>query len=93
MAGLRLEDFSGLVGETWQVDAAGASVPLRLEVAQELPLAHRPEGGFRLEWAGPPEPFLPQAIYLFSRDRGPVEMFIVPVARTQDGFLYEAIFN
>jgi len=94
MAGLRLEDFAHLIGETWDIDAGdGRSVPLRLDVAEALPRAVRPEGGFRLEWVGPAEPLLPQANYRFTRDGGACEMFIVPVAREAAGLRYEAIFN
>jgi hypothetical protein len=93
MTGLRLEDFDAYVGETWQVDAGAGTVPLRLDRAQKLARAMRDEGGFRLEWLGPADPVLPQAIYRFSRDGGACEMFIVPVAREASGYRYEAIFN
>jgi hypothetical protein len=94
MAGLRLEDFSDAVGATWDVDAGGGAVPLRLEVAQPLPRSIRAEGSFRLEWKGPAEPLLPQAIYRFVRGDAAHDIFIVPVGRTADGgLLYESIFN
>lgn len=93
MSGLRLEDFSGAVGETWDVEAGGASLPLRLAVAQPLPSSMREEGAFRLEWTGPGGTYLPQAIYRFRRDGTEFEMFIVPIAREGDTLRYEAIFN
>jgi hypothetical protein len=93
MAGLRLEDFETLVGETWQVEAEGRPVPLRLDRAQKLPRAMRPEGGFRLEWLGPADSFLPQASYRFRRDGDTCEMFVVPVAKDAAGYRYEAVFN
>ncbi|MBV9932130.1 MAG: hypothetical protein JO013_14470 [Alphaproteobacteria bacterium] len=93
MAGLRLEDFEATVGESWQVEAGGRAVPMRLEAAQSLSRALRAEGGFRLEWSGPADPLLPQGIYRFRRDGRDAEMFIVPVAQAGDGFRYEAIFN
>jgi hypothetical protein len=90
MSGLRLDDFADAIGESWDVDAGGVAVPLRLQAAQALPRAMREEGGFRLEWVGPDEPLLPQSIYRFSRGGGDgFEMFIVPIARGR----YEAIFN
>jgi hypothetical protein len=92
MDGLRLEDFEGGVGEAWEIEAAGARVPLRLDVAQKLPRSHREEGAFRLEWVGP-GPLLPQSIYRFHRGEGSCEMFIVPIAKEGEGYRYEAIFN
>jgi hypothetical protein len=93
MDGPRLEDFEGALGETWEVAAGDGIVPLRLTVAQALPRALRDEGGFRLEWAGPVDPLLPQATYSLRRDGRSVDMFIVPVAKTADGYRYEAIYN
>jgi hypothetical protein len=93
MGGLRLEDFSGALGETWEVALEDGAVPLRLERAQPLPRAVREEGGFRLEWSGPADPTLPQATYTFRRDEAPCDMFIVPVGRRGDAILYEAVFN
>jgi len=93
MEGPRLEEFEGSLGEAWDVGLVGGALPLRLEVAQKLPRALREEGGFRLEWLGPAEPFLPQGTYSFARDGRSIDMFIVPVAKTADGYRYEAIFN
>jgi hypothetical protein len=93
MGGLTLEDFSGRLGETWEVELEDAAVPLRLGRAQALPRAMREEGGFRLEWTGPADRALEQATYRFRRDGEACEMFIVPVARNGDAMVYEAIFN
>jgi hypothetical protein len=93
MGGLRFEDFSDEIGGIWEVGAGDATVPLHLAAAQALPGAMRAEGGFRLEWKGPAETILPQAIYSFRRDGNGFEMFIVPVARQGESILYEAIFS
>lgn len=93
MQELRLEDFDGAIGESWEVEAGERSLPLRLLVAQALPRAMRPEGSFRLEWLGPTDLLLPQGIYPFRRDGGTAEIFIVPIAQTPDGYRYEAVFN
>jgi hypothetical protein len=53
----------------------------------------REGGAFRLEWRGPAEPVLDQAIYRFRRGEQSFDMFIVPVGRDAQGTLYEAIFN
>lgn len=93
MGGLKLEDFAGSLGKTWEVESGEGAVPLRLGRAQALPRAMREEGGFRLEWTGPADRPLEQAIYRFRRDGDACEMFIVPVARNGDAMVYEAIFN
>jgi hypothetical protein len=48
---------------------------------------------FSLLFRGPVEPLLPQRIYRLEHDTvGPLEIFIVPVARDAAGTHYEAIF-
>jgi hypothetical protein len=93
MDGPRLEDFEGTVGETWEIALGSGPLPFRLAAAQALPRAMRAEGGFRLEWLGPSDPFLPQGTYSFGRDGRSVDMFIVPLAKVGEGYRYEAIFN
>ena len=46
-------------------------------------------------FAGPPEPFLPQATYPMHHEaiEGALPIFIVPIARVKDGFQYEAVFT
>src|SRR3982751_229156 len=49
---------------------------------------------FSLLFKGPQTPFMPQAVYkLKHAELGELEIFLVPVARDQDGFEYEAVFN
>jgi hypothetical protein len=49
---------------------------------------------FSLLFQGPQTPFLPQMTYRVEHDRlGEFSLFLVPVARTPDGFQYEAVFN
>jgi hypothetical protein len=38
------------------------------------------------------DPILPQAIYAFRNGGVTLEIFVVPIARDQDGTRYEAIF-
>ena len=90
---LSLADFEGFVGEPYEIVFADGTLPVVLEKAQGLPRSMREAGAFRLEWRGPGEPILPQAIYRFRRGEAEFEMFIVPVGRDQRGALYEAIFN
>jgi hypothetical protein len=87
-----LQDFAPLVGETFTVEAGDAAVPLTLELAQEIKDSPRPQGGFRLQFVGPGDLLLPQAIYTFVRDGETREIFIVPVERSAAGLHYEAVF-
>ena len=70
----------------------GVRVELTLEKAAELPSSGREAGTFRLEFRGPREPVLQQAIYPFRGPGEAFEIFIVPVAREAQGTLYEAVF-
>ena len=71
------------------------------EAAVELELIELSEGRanpgheiFSLTFRGPIEAFLGQGMVSMSHDAiGDFELFIVPVAQTSDGFLYEAVFN
>ena len=90
---LTLADFEGFVGERYEIVFADGTLPVVLETAQALPRSMREAGAFRLEWRGPAEPILIQAIYRFRRGERLFDMFIVPVGRDPRGTLYEAIFN
>ena len=94
MRAVEWDDFAGAEGATYQVDGEGQpGVELTLEEAVELPSAGRAAGSFRLEFRGPFEPTLPQAIYRFRSGDQCHEIFIVPVARDDRGTCYEAVFN
>jgi hypothetical protein len=90
---LSLAEFEGFVGEPHEIVFADGSLPVVLEKAQGLPRSMREAGAFRLEWRGPAEPILVQAIYRFRRGEQLFDMFIVPVGRDSSGTLYEAIFS
>lgn len=92
MHDLAWADFAGTEGSVFHVDAEGGEVELTLETAAELPSSGRARGSFRLEFRGPADPLLPQAIYRFRREGESAEIFIVPVERNARGALYEAIF-
>jgi len=85
------EDFSDKIGESFEVELDGASLSLVLEEAEALPRSIR-ESGFRLQFRGPYEPILPQAIYGLSNGGEADEIFIVPIGRDDAGTKYEAIF-
>lgn len=49
---------------------------------------------FALHFHGPSEPLLPQQIYqLENAEMGALEIFLVPVARDDEGVTYEAVFT
>jgi hypothetical protein len=90
---LTIDDFSGKTGTVYDVLVNGEAFPMTLAASQPLPDSGREGGCFRLEFRGPMDPVLPQAIYPFRGQGGePVEIFIVPIARDPDGTRYEAIF-
>ena len=94
-APLTVEDFRPRVGEAFVVLADdGAGVDLELTEARGLGEAYRDREAFALLFRGPLEPFLAQATYRLANDHlGELEIFIVPVARTDAGTDYEAIFT
>jgi len=92
MQQLALVDFSHTVGATYSVDLDDEVIELTLESAEELPPSGRAEGSFRLDFRGPTDPVLPQAIYRFRRGDFAAEIFIVPIDRSDERTLYEAIF-
>lgn len=91
--GLKLGDFETRIGESFTIEAETGTQALELVVAESLPQSSRAQGGFRLEFAGPAEPRLPQAIYRFTLGGAAHEIFIVAVGYgPQGGLRYEAIF-
>jgi hypothetical protein len=92
MRALTWEEFAGAEGALYDVAAGEERFELTLSRAVELPSAGREGGSFRLEFVGPYEPILPQAIYPFRRGEDVLEIFIVPIAREPAGTRYEAVF-
>ena len=71
------------------------------ETTVELELIELSEGraipgheAFLLIFRSPLDAFLGQGMVSMAHDAiGDFELFIVPIAQTSDGFLYEAVFN
>jgi aminoglycoside 6'-N-acetyltransferase len=56
--------------------------------------AHGESRPFTVQFRGPADPVLPQAIYRLEREGlGALEIFIVPIAREEGGTDYEAVFS
>ena len=93
MRALAWDDFAGAEGTAYEVTGEGQpDVEMTLEKAVELPSAGRAAGSFRLEFRGPFEPLLPQAIYQFRSGEDCHDIFVVPIGRDDKGTLYEAVF-
>jgi hypothetical protein len=89
---VRFDDVKDRAGTAYQL--VGTPLSLTLDKVEELPVSHGREGGsFRLEFVGPLDPMLPQAMYALGNDAGEYEIFLVPIEREAQAMRYEAIFN
>lgn len=88
-------DFDGLA-EPLELAAAGEAAPLALHVdsVNALPPHRLRAAPFSLILRGPAAPLLPQGTYALRHPRlGPIELFLVPIARDAQGVRYEVTFN
>lgn len=93
------ERFEPLTDTTFAVASAAPQAPVDLvlrSVARWGP-EQPAEGGrrpFTLTFRGPSRPLLPQATYPLRHDvLGTQDVFLVPIARDEDGCTYEAVFS
>jgi hypothetical protein len=93
MRELRLDDFRGREGEGFELLLDGETLPFTLTRVVELRPSGREAGAFTLDWQGPAEPVLPQAIYSMRQGDDRFELFIVPLKQERDCVRYEAVFN
>ncbi len=94
---LRIEDFSGRVGETFRATAEGErTLTLTLDAVEALP---RPvgDGGrepFSLEFHDEARDHVPQQTVAIEHDEmGSFDLFVVPLGPGPDGMRYQAIFT
>jgi Domain of unknown function (DUF6916) len=94
LAKIKHSDFSEYKDEIFNlVVEDGAPVSLRLTKVDQPKSADSPRP-FALLFYGPPEPGLSQRIYrLENAGFGAIKIFLVPVGKTDDGYIYEALFN
>jgi hypothetical protein len=94
---MTLERFAGCLGQGFDVDLGATSVALTLSEARPLPqqgFAAAMRQPFSLLFRSGSPVVLPQKIYRMTNATvGPVDIFIVPVARDRQGIVYQAIFN
>lgn len=97
MSFLMLEDFAPRLNEAFSVEIGGSSATFTLVQVQPLPadqvhgLVRAP---FSLIFHHAAAVVFPQRIYQMENPAmGGFGIFLVPVARNQDGFLYQAVFS
>lgn len=94
---LTVNDFAGLVNETFAAALQDGEVPFVLVEAR--PIAAEAMHGaarapFSLLFRNTASFLLPQQIYQMRHPAlGEIGIFLVPVAREREGFLYQAVFN
>lgn len=94
LAKLSVSDFSSHLDAVFEMQAAGAIVPLKLAKAESVGQAVREGGAFSLLFVAPSGPFLPQAIYPVSHPTlGRLDIFLVPVGPVSGGNGYQAVFT
>lgn len=94
---LTLDHFSSHVNETYSAVLNDGEIPFVLVEARALstrPQQQAARAPFSLLFRNASSFLFPQQIYLMRHASiGEVGIFLVPVAREREGFLYQAIFN
>jgi hypothetical protein len=93
-----LAEFQARLNEQFMVPLADHSFyPLTLIEVTALPHKSAPairSDPFEMKFRGPGPGYLPQQIHqLHNEALGLCPVFLVPIGRDGDGFLYQAIFN
>ncbi|WP_295939862.1 hypothetical protein [uncultured Xanthomonas sp.] len=92
---LSLEHFAGSVNETFSAQLNEGEVAFVLVEARPLPTPPAARRApFSLLFRNGSAFLFPQQTYQMRHPRlGEMGIFLVPVARERDGFLYQAVFN
>lgn len=99
-ATLTEKEFSQHVNSRYRLNV-DVPQPIELELVEVKTYVNKDKPGeqggmerFSLFFYGPSEIFLPQGTYPLTHSQmGDLELFLVPVARHERGFRYEAVFN
>jgi hypothetical protein len=87
------EQFVPHANSKFRVQTDSDPIELELTTVSELSLTAHQER-FSLTFRGPKDKFLEQATRLVQHDvLGEFELFLVPLAINEEGYLYEASFN
>jgi hypothetical protein len=91
---IHIHTMQPLVGQEFELsDFAEDHARLTL-TAVEVREDNQEFENFSLIFSGPEQPFLPQSIYRLNHPTlQPFEIFLVPIARSGQTYLYEAVFN
>ncbi|BDU19172.1 hypothetical protein [Dyella sp. GSA-30] len=94
---LRLDQFAAHLNETFMVEIDQMRAPFVLVEARPLPYQPMPglvREPFSLLFRNESAIVFPQRTYNMQNDRmGEFGIFLVPIARDKDGFIYQAVFN
>ena len=97
MATLTEEEFSKHVGTGYQVKLEPQNIELKLiEVKAYRPGENEQPGMERFSaiFEGPAGIHLPQSLYSLTHEAmGEFEIFLVPIAKVENAFRFEAVFN
>lgn len=94
---LQLSDFAARLNEAFAVDIEGQDASFTL--VEAVPLPYHPSAGiarepFSLVFRNEAAIVFPQRIYAMKNPAmGEFGIFLVPVARDREGFLYQAVFS
>ena len=85
--------FAENLNTTFYVRDASNQIELKLvETTSISTMPHNIQ--FSIVFQGPPETILQQKIYKLDHERlGELDLFLVPIAKNDAGFQYEAVFN
>ena len=90
-------EFAKHVGSTFIIKLEPNSLGLQLESVKTYAGNEGEQQGlerFSIYFTGSGQWFLPQGTYLLHHEiMGEFPLFLVPIAKTEDGFRYEAVFN
>lgn len=96
-ANLTEAEFFRHQGTKFRVKLEEQEIDLELAEVKGYFSEHLEQGGmerFSAFFDGPGDNFLPQRLYPMQHDQmGEFDIFLVPIARNEKGFRYEAVFN
>lgn len=90
---IKYEDFAAVKNTKFTVLGFDEPYEIELSDVSENKTRNNYEM-FSLFFSSPKEYFLPQQVYKLTHQKiGEGEIFIVPVEQTENGYLYQAVFN
>lgn len=96
-ADLTEAEFSKHVGTKYQLNLEPQAIELELSKVKGYHAGPNEQGGmerFSAFFEGPSSVRLPQSLYHLTHEQmGEFDIFLVPIAQTESGFRYEAVFN